>query len=148
MDLKAFVNTDDDVRLARKSKGSVRLSIVLRDVEERGRSVLSVLIKYNKQAKPGFQDFIKPTERFADIIIPYGQRNNVAIEFIVANVKNRLRKMHKATRLAKEAKVSRDSLTTIPTQSLPDPSVPLPLKDASSACVGPRSETRSAQRLT
>ena len=61
MDLKIFVNTDDDIRLSRR---------IMRDVAERGRTVESVIEAYNKFVKPSYDGFIRPTMKSADIIIP------------------------------------------------------------------------------
>ena len=62
-DLKIFVHTDDDIRLARRLK---------RDIVERGRTVHGVLKSYHRFVKPAFQEFVKPTMKYADIIVPRG----------------------------------------------------------------------------
>mmetsp|Transcript_37702 Transcript_37702/g.27407 ORF Transcript_37702/g.27407 Transcript_37702/m.27407 type:complete len:82 (+) Transcript_37702:492-737(+) len=81
MDLKIFVLTDDDVRLSRRIK---------RDIAERGRTVEDVLVQYNRFVKPAYDDFIKPTMKRADIIVPFGKNNSTAINFIVQNLKIKL----------------------------------------------------------
>lgn len=62
MDLKIFVLTPDDIRLSRR---------IERDINERGRTVIDVLQQYNRFVKPAYDDFIKPTMKHADIIIPF-----------------------------------------------------------------------------
>lgn len=81
MDLKIFVLTDDDIRLSRRIK---------RDIAERGRGVEDVLAQYNRFVKPSYDEFIKPTMRYADIIIPEGRSNHIGIDFIVSNLKIRV----------------------------------------------------------
>ena len=73
MDIKLFVDTDDDIRIIRRIK---------RDMEERGRSLDSVIEQYTSVVKPMFHQFIEPTKRYADIIIPEGSSNVVAIDLI------------------------------------------------------------------
>ena len=73
MDIKLFVDTDDDIRIIRRIK---------RDMEERGRSLDSVIEQYTSVVKPMFHQFIEPTKRYADIIIPEGASNVVAIDLI------------------------------------------------------------------
>jgi len=82
-DMKIYVDTDDDVRLARRIK---------RDMAERGRSVDDVLHQYLYTVKPAFDEFIAPTKRYADIIIPRGGENLVAIDLLVQHIKRQLRK--------------------------------------------------------
>ncbi len=84
LDLKIFINTDDDVRLGRK---------LLRDIKERARTIKSVLHQYNMFSRKSYNDHIKPTMKFADIIIPYGRRNDAAVDFVAENIKTRLRKL-------------------------------------------------------
>lgn len=81
MKLKVFVHTDDDLRLCRRLK---------RDTIERGRSVEGVLDQYFKFVKPSFDEYILPTMKFADIIVPQGAHNQVAVDLIVLNLKNYL----------------------------------------------------------
>ena len=73
MDIKLFVDTDDDVRIIRRIK---------RDLEERGRSLDSVIDQYLTVVKPMYHQFIEPTKRYADIIIPEGVTNKVALDLI------------------------------------------------------------------
>lgn len=83
MNLKIFVNADADDRLAR---------VIQRDIVERGRNVSTVLDRYEKTVKPSHLQFIEPTMRYADIIVPQGGDNNVAIDlltkFILQNINN------------------------------------------------------------
>jgi len=81
MDLKIFVMTDDDIRLSRR---------IQRDIAERGRTVEDVLAQYNRFVKTAYDEFIKPTMKYADIIIPHGRSNRVAIEFLSDNLKTRV----------------------------------------------------------
>lgn len=81
MDLKIFVLTDDDIRLARR---------IQRDIADRGRTVQDVLTQYNRFVKSSYDEFIKPTMKYADIIIPFGRRNTVAIDFVVTNLKSKV----------------------------------------------------------
>jgi uridine kinase len=77
MDIKVFVDCDADVRLSR---------IIHRDMEERGRDVGEVLKRYEKTVRPSHLQFIEPTKRFADIIIPQGGRNQVAIQILTNHI--------------------------------------------------------------
>ena len=73
MDLKIFVDTDSDVRLIRN---------IRRDVVERGRTVEMVLDRYEKVLKPMHEQFIEPTKKFADLIIPSGGENKTGIHIL------------------------------------------------------------------
>ena len=73
MDLKIFVDTDDDVRLIRN---------IRRDVVERGRTVEMVIDRYEKVLKPMHQQFIEPTKQYADLIIPFGGDNKTGIHIL------------------------------------------------------------------
>ena len=73
MDLKIFVDTDNDVRLIRN---------IRRDVVERGRTVEMVLDRYEKVLKPMHEQFIEPTKKFADLIIPWGGENRTGIHIL------------------------------------------------------------------
>ena len=77
LDIKIFVDTDADVRIIRR---------ILRDMEERGRSLDSIIKQYMEVVKPMHYEFIEPTKRYADIIIPEGGYNRVAIDIIVAKI--------------------------------------------------------------
>ncbi|KAI9137367.1 uridine kinase [Paraphysoderma sedebokerense] len=81
MDLKIFVDTDSDIRLARRLK---------RDIAERGRDIKGVLQQYNRFVKPAFDDYILPTMRYADMIVPRGRDNNVAIDLISKHINRQL----------------------------------------------------------
>ena len=82
MDLKLFVLTPDDIRLARR---------IERDIADRGRTVVDVLAQYNRFVKPAYDDFIKPTMKHADIIIPFSQKNDKAVEMLIQNLKIKMR---------------------------------------------------------
>lgn len=73
MDIKLFVDTDDDIRIIRRIK---------RDMGERGRSLDSIIDQYTGVVKPMYHQFIEPTKRYADLIIPEGVSNTVAIDLI------------------------------------------------------------------
>ncbi|AYW47548.1 uridine kinase [Tetragenococcus osmophilus] len=73
MDIKVFVDTDDDIRIIRRIK---------RDIEERGRTLDSVINQYLKVVKPMYHQFIEPTKRYADVVVPEGGQNHVAIDLI------------------------------------------------------------------
>ncbi len=78
MDIKLFVDTDSDDRLMR---------IIRRDVQERGRNYNDALKHYEKYVKPMHQQFIEPTKLFADVIIPQGGNNKVAIDMVASRIK-------------------------------------------------------------
>lgn len=78
MDVKIFVDTDDDVRLARR---------LVRDVQERGRDMHSVLKQYFSTVKPMHRDFIEPSKRYAHIIIPEGGFNSVALSLLIEHIR-------------------------------------------------------------
>jgi len=73
LDIKVFVDADADDRLGR---------VIQRDIEERGRNVQMVLERYHKTVKPSHLQFIEPSKRYADIIIPGGGENQVGIEVL------------------------------------------------------------------
>ncbi|KAG4070163.1 hypothetical protein HA402_003853 [Bradysia odoriphaga] len=77
--MKLFVDTDSDTRLARR---------VPRDIKERGRDLDHVLNQYMTFVKPAFDEFCSPTKKFADVIIPRGADNTVAIELIVQHIRD------------------------------------------------------------
>lgn len=81
LDIMAFVDADADDRLIR---------IIRRDSEERGRSFDQVLTHYEKFVKPMHLQFIEPTKRYADIIIPQGGTNHVAIDILASRIKMNL----------------------------------------------------------
>ena len=82
MDIKVFVDADADDRLMR---------IIRRDIEERGRSFTQVLDHYDKYVKPMHLQFIEPTKRYADIIVPQGGANHVAIDILTSRIKMNLK---------------------------------------------------------
>ena len=82
MDIKVFVDADDDDRLMR---------VMARDILERGKTVETVIERYTKTVKPMYLQFIEPSKRYADIIIPQGGHNKVAINMISATVEKALR---------------------------------------------------------
>jgi uridine kinase len=77
MDIKLFVDTDADLRIIRR---------ILRDMKERGRSLDSVIEQYISIVRPMHNQFIEPTKRYADIIIPEGGQNHVAIDLMVTKI--------------------------------------------------------------
>lgn len=77
MDVKIFVDTDADVRILRR---------ILRDVQERGRSIESVVEQYLTTVKPMHEQFIEPSKRFADIIVLEGGHNLVALDMIMQRI--------------------------------------------------------------
>ncbi|TKY57437.1 Uridine kinase protein 4 [Spatholobus suberectus] len=81
MNMKIFVDTDADVRLARRIK---------RDTADNARDIGAVLDQYSKFVKPAFDDFILPTKKYADIIMPRGGDNHVAIDLIVQHIRTKL----------------------------------------------------------
>jgi uridine kinase len=83
LDIKIYVDTDADVRIIRR---------MVRDINERGRTVESVINQYLNVVRPMHMQFIEPTKRYADIIIPEGGHNKVAIDIIVANIKQFLQR--------------------------------------------------------
>jgi len=78
MDIKLFVDTDSDLRIIRR---------IMRDINERGRSIDSVVEQYLSVVRPMHNQFIEPTKRYADIIIPEGGQNQVAIDLMVTKIK-------------------------------------------------------------
>ncbi|WP_069132897.1 uridine kinase [Rhodohalobacter halophilus] len=81
MDIKIFVDTDGDVRLLRRLQ---------RDISERGRDLDGVLNQYEKFVRPMHLEFVEPSKRYADIIIPRGGENLVALEMVIALVNGKL----------------------------------------------------------
>jgi uridine kinase len=79
MDIKVFVDTDADLRLARR---------ILRDVRERGRSMESVIGQYTQTVKPMHEEFVEPSKRYADVIIPEGGFNSVAVQMLIQNIRS------------------------------------------------------------
>jgi uridine kinase len=81
IDIKLFVDTPADIRFVRRLK---------RDINERGRSVDSVITQYETTVRPMHEEFVEPSKRHADLIIPEGGENQVAIEAIIARVEHLL----------------------------------------------------------
>jgi len=77
MDIKIFIDTDADERLLRRLK---------RDIIERGRSIDSVMNQYISTVKPMHLEFVEPSKRYADVIIPQGSENNVGIDMVVSRI--------------------------------------------------------------
>ena len=69
------------------------MNSVERDIDERGRTVKDVLIQYNRFVKPAYDDFIKPTMKYADIIVPFTNENENAVSMLVQNLQIKLRVM-------------------------------------------------------
>lgn len=86
MDIKVYVDVDSDIRLIRR---------LLRDTKERGRSVDSVLTQYLKTVKPMHEEFIEPSKKHADLIIPRGAENTPAVNILVEHLKSLLKKNEK-----------------------------------------------------
>ena len=80
-DIKIFVETDADVRILRRA---------LRDVEERGRTLQSVVTQYLTTVKPMHEQFVEPSKRYADLIVPEGGKNAVALDMIIQRVKSHM----------------------------------------------------------
>lgn len=81
MDIKIFVDTDGDVRLARR---------ILRDVCQRGRSMESVIDQYISTVKPMHEAFVEPSKKYADVIIPEGGENRVAVSMLIQTIRSML----------------------------------------------------------
>ena len=81
MDIKIFVDTDADVRLCRRIK---------RDVNKRGRTLESVLLQYQQTVKPMHEKYVEPSKRFADIVVPEGGKNTVALDMIMLTIQRHL----------------------------------------------------------
>lgn len=83
MDIKVFVDTDADLRIIRR---------LMRDIKERGRTLDSVIEQYVHKVRPSHMQFIEPSKRYADIIIPEGGQNHVAIDIMATKIENILLK--------------------------------------------------------
>ncbi len=82
MDIKVFVDCDSDLRLSR---------VIRRDMKERGRNIEQILKRYENTVRPSHLQFIEPTKRFADIIVPQGGRNLVAIQILTNHINQTLK---------------------------------------------------------
>ena len=80
-DVRIYVDTDADIRLIRRLK---------RDIAERGRSVESVVTQYESTVRPMHMEFVEPSKRYADLIIPEGGENTVALDFLFARLRELL----------------------------------------------------------
>lgn len=83
MDIKVFVDTDADERLMRR---------ITRDMKERGRSIESILSQYRETVKPMHEQFIEPSKKYADLIIPRGGKNTIAINILMQHLELLLHK--------------------------------------------------------
>ena len=81
MDIKIFVDTDADIRLCRRIK---------RDVNKRGRTLESVLEQYQATVKPMHEQYVEPSKKFADLIVPEGGKNVVALDMIMGRIRRHL----------------------------------------------------------
>ena len=90
MDIKVFVDTDDDIRIIRR---------IQRDMKERGRTLQSVIDQYLDTVKPMYHQFIEPTKRYADIIVPEGGKNQVAIDLLATKIKDILVQRNSSTNI-------------------------------------------------
>ena len=84
MDIRIFVDTDADVRLCRRIK---------RDVNKRGRSLESVLLQYQTTVKPMHEKYVEPSKKYANIVVPEGGKNWVALDMIIGCIQRHLDKM-------------------------------------------------------
>ena len=87
-DVKLFVDTDADIRLIRR---------IQRDIAERGRTLDSVLQQYQATVRPMHLEFVEPSKRYADVIIPEGGYNVVALEMVIARIESMLRENQNTT---------------------------------------------------
>jgi len=81
MDIRIFVDTDADVRLCRRIK---------RDVNKRGRTLESVLLQYQQTVKPMHEKYVEPSKKYADIVVPEGGKNLVALDMIMGRIQRHL----------------------------------------------------------
>ena len=86
MDIKIFVDTDADVRLCRRIK---------RDVNKRGRTLESVLTQYQETVKPMHEKYVEPSKKYADIVVPEGGKNLVALDMIIGRIARHLEETEK-----------------------------------------------------
>lgn len=88
MDIKVYVDTDADVRFIRR---------LVRDINERGRTLDSVVKQYLETVRPMHLEFVEPSKRYADVIIPRGGLNKVALDMVVSRLTDLLRQHHPAS---------------------------------------------------
>jgi uridine kinase len=79
MDIKVFVDTDPDIRIIRR---------IVRDLKERGRTIDSVVEQYLNTVRPMHMEFVEPSKRYADIVIPEGGNNAVALDMLITKIRN------------------------------------------------------------
>ena len=84
IDIKIFVDADADIRFIRRLK---------RDIEERGRTLNFVINQYQKSVRPMHIEFVEPTKKFADIIIPRGGQNRIAIDIVLSKIHSIINKL-------------------------------------------------------
>ena len=82
-DIKVYVDTDSDVRLIRR---------LMRDVKERGRDLQSVMTQYLSTVKPMHEEFVEPSKRYADVIVPEGGFNAVALDMVIDRIRAEIAK--------------------------------------------------------
>ncbi|XP_065830146.1 uridine-cytidine kinase 2-B-like isoform X2 [Oscarella lobularis] len=105
LDMKLFVDVDSDTRLARR---------VLRDVQTRGRNLEQVLDQYIELVKPAFEDFTLPTKKHADVIIPRGRDNTIAIDLIADHIRDIVQTGERKRRVSISVARSRTPSTSDP----------------------------------
>ena len=81
MDIRIFVDTDADIRLCRR---------IARDVNERGRTLESVLSQYQQTVKPMHEKYVEPSKKYAHIVVPEGGKNWVALDMITGHIRRHL----------------------------------------------------------
>ncbi|KAI0078825.1 armadillo/beta-catenin/plakoglobin [Panus rudis PR-1116 ss-1] len=109
-DLKIFVQCDSDLMLARRLR---------RDIKERGRTVDGVLDQYLRYVKPSYDNFVLPTARYADIIVP-GHDNNVAIDLIATHIRRKLKERSTKIRCQLAQASPRPSAASTPSFEVPE----------------------------
>lgn len=82
MDIKIFVDTDADIRICRR---------IRRDVNKRGRTLDSVVAQYQATVKPMHEAYVEPTKKFADLVVPEGGKNKVALDMITGRIQQHLK---------------------------------------------------------
>ena len=84
MDIRIFVDTDADIRICRRIK---------RDVNKRGRTMESVIEQYQTTVKPMHEKYVEPSKKYADLVVPEGGKNRVALEMIIDRIERHLREV-------------------------------------------------------
>ena len=84
MDMKIFVDTDADIRICRRMK---------RDVNKRGRSIESVITQYQQTVKPMHEKYVEPSKKYADLVVPEGGKNPVALAMLELCIRNHLQEV-------------------------------------------------------